>query len=273
LALAAIPILLYHAVSERSSPVLCEFTISPMGFRRQLDEIVASGATAYSVSGYLCALDAGVLADRAVVITFDDGYADFYDCALPLLEERLLPSTLYVATGFLEGRPDLRVDRRPPERTLSWSQLHELTARGVEIGGHSHSHFHLDTLARRTAREEIVMCKMLLEDELQTPVTSFAYPNGHASASVRRLVAEAGYHSACRVRNAFSSEFDDRFGLARLTVLAGTDHDSFSNWLTGRGAAVAPRREFLKTRAFRTYRRSRAIVGRRPVSDFRRASA
>ena len=72
---------------------------------------------------------------------------------------------------------------------LDWSQLAGLRAAGIEIGGHSHTHPHLDTLAPRAAREEIAGCKALLEQSLGEPVRSFAYPHGYSSRRVRRLVA------------------------------------------------------------------------------------
>ena len=245
------------------------FTVSPDVFGRQLDAIVDAGLTALTVPQYIAARAALAVPDRVVVITFDDGYADFYENALPALNERSLASTLYVPTGFLEGNPSLRVDRRPPDRMLSWEQLRDVAAAGVEIGAHSHSHFHLDTLSRRSARWEIETCKALLEDALQSTVPSFAYPNGHSSAAVRRLVIDAGYDSACGVRNALSWEHDDRFRLARLTVRSTTDETTFRAWLESSCARVALRHELLKTRAFRAYRRSRAVVSRREGSDFK----
>ncbi|HYZ30186.1 MAG TPA: polysaccharide deacetylase family protein [Thermoleophilaceae bacterium] len=242
--------------------------MSPQTFARQLDALVESGRTAFGVTQYLAALAAGALPERAVVITVDDGYADFYDAVLPALAERSLMCTLYVTTGFLEGRTKLRTARRPPTPFLSWTQLHELVSAGVEVGAHSHSHFHLDTLSGRRARWEIEICKAMLEDELQRPVPSFAYPNGHTSPAVRRLVIETGYESACGVRNALSWEGDDRFRLARLTVGPRTDDATFRAWLEGAGARRAPGHELLKTKAFRTYRRSRSILARREGSDF-----
>jgi peptidoglycan/xylan/chitin deacetylase (PgdA/CDA1 family) len=263
----SVPILLYHSVSAAPSASLRDFTVSPHTFERQLDLVVASGATAFGVSTYLAALATDTLPERPVVITFDDGYADFATNALPALEARSLPSTMYITTGFLEGRPR-RTARRPPDRFLTWAQLPELMLRGVEIGGHSNSHVHLDTLGLEAAWEDVVICKKLLEEALYAAVPSFAYPNGHSSAAVRRLVVEAGYESACGVRNSLSWEGDDRFRLARLTVMATTSDAEFSAWLDGSGAPLAPRRELLKTRAFRAYRRTRSRIARQPVSDF-----
>jgi D-aspartate ligase len=263
-----VPILLYHAVTANPTRQLETFTVSPATFARQLDAIVETGAATMTVTQYLAARAAATLPERVVVITFDDAYADFYANALPALAERSLACTLYTATGFLEGRPSQRIARRPPDRMLSWEQLPELAAAGVEIGAHSHSHFHLDTLSRRSVRWELETCKALLEDALERPVPSFAYPNGHTSASVRRLVIDTGFESACGVRNALSWEHDDRYRLARLTVRSTTGDATFRAWLEGNSASVAPPDELLKTRAFRAYRRSRALVTRREGSDF-----
>jgi peptidoglycan/xylan/chitin deacetylase (PgdA/CDA1 family) len=255
-------------VTATPSPPLLGFTVSPDEFARQLDAIVEAGMTTLTVSQYVAARAAAAVPDRVVVITFDDGYADFGEHALPALQERSLACTLYVPTGFLEGNAPLRVARRPPDRMLSWAQLPDLASAGVEIGAHSHSHFHLDTLSQRSARWEIEACKGVLEDALQMPVPSFAYPNGHTSPLVRRLVVEAGYESACGVRNALSWQDDDRFRLARLTVRSTTDEATFRAWLASSCARVAPRHELLRTRAFRAYRRGRALVIRREGSDF-----
>lgn len=263
-----VPILLYHSVSDHPSPTIADFTISPSTFSRHLETIAENAASVLTVSEYVAAREGHVLPDRPVIITFDDGYADFYDHALPALEAAGLRSTLYVTTGFLEGRPGLRVEHRPRDRLLSWSQLHELIDRGVEIGAHSHSHFQLDTLNRPAAWYEITRCKTLLEDELQAPVSTFAYPHGHASPMLRRLVREAGYTSACGVRNAFSSEVDDVFLLARLTVLTDTREPDLSAWVDGVGAPIAPRRELARTRLYRTFRRARSLITGRPGSAF-----
>ena len=269
----AIPILLYHSVSRTASQKTARIAVTPDAFARHLDAVVEGGRTVLTVSEYARALEERCLPDRPLVITFDDGYADFYDQALPALEARGLRCTLYVTTGFLEGRPGLREERRPEDPFLDWGRLRELAARGVEIGGHSHSHLHLDTLTDALASHEITSCKALLEDELQTPVTTFAYPHGFSSASLRRLVVAAGYTSACGVRNAFSSADDDPFLLARLMLLDTTTERELRRWLEGVGARVAPRREFLRTRLFRRYRRTCTLVSGQPVSAFSGSAA
>jgi peptidoglycan/xylan/chitin deacetylase (PgdA/CDA1 family) len=268
-AMTRIPVLLYHSVSENPSSAIARYAVAPAAFARQLDAVVESGRTALTLSEYAAALGTQRLPQRAIVITFDDGYADFYEHAFAELVRRGLPCTLYVTTGFLEGRAGSRTHACPPDRMLQWSQLPELAASGVEIGGHSHSHFQLDTLRRDNARVEIMRCKTLLEDALEAEVATFAYPHGYSSPAVKSLTRTAGYRSAAGVKNAFSSEADDPFSLARLTIFNTTDGEELGGWLRGVGARTAPAREGVSTRVWRTCRRSRSLVTGRPGSAFR----
>jgi peptidoglycan/xylan/chitin deacetylase (PgdA/CDA1 family) len=265
--LAPVPILLYHATSADPPPVIRPFAVTPETFRRQLDAVLASGVTVLTISELLAARDAGSLPPRPAAITFDDGFADFYEIAQPALRERGLPATLYIATALLRGRPWSKTVSALGASMLDWSLLRDVAGGGTEIGAHSHTHPHLDTLSRAQARDEIVQPKRLLEDELQQEVPSFAYPNGYSSPSVRQLVRDAGYRSACSVKNAFSSPDDDRFSLARLTIRSTTSLTELEEWLDGRGAPPAPERELARTRGWRLYRRAKAAATRRPTSD------
>lgn len=263
--MTVVPILLYHSVSDDPAPWIRRHCISPDVFSRHVEAILRSGRTALSVAEYARLLEAGgALPDRPVVITFDDGLADFQEHALPALLRAGLPVTLFVTTGFLERPPDGRAVNRPPGPWLAPTALLELQAMGVEIGAHTHSHPQLDTLAVDAARSEIGRSKAVLEDLLLAPVPSFAYPYGYHGAVVRRLAQESGFASACAVKNAFSCPGDDRFALARLTVQADTTLARLQAWLDATGAPLAWRRERAATRAWRIYRRSRAANRRRP---------
>jgi peptidoglycan/xylan/chitin deacetylase (PgdA/CDA1 family) len=144
---------------------------------------------------------------------------------------------------------------------LNWRQVVGLDAIGIEIGGHSRTHPQLDTLTHRALCEELVLCKRELEEALGHPVTSFAYPHGYSSPSVRRKMLRAGWNCACGVANAFSSTSDDTLRLARLTVRADTPVGTFRDWLEGRGAPTAPFPDRWSTVGWRAYRRLRARLG------------
>ena len=251
-----IPILLYHSISDDPDPWIRRFAVTPRTFARHLDLVAASGGATLTVSAFADALARGpaALPERPVLITFDDGFADFRDAALPALLARDMAATLYATTGFL--------GRRGPggARMLDWRDLPDMAwgSGAVEIGGHTHTHPQLDIVGPARAREEITRCRTQLEDVLGTAPRSFAYPHGYSTAAVRAMVREAGFDAACAVRNAFSSAGDDRFALARLTVRADTPDERIEAWLRGEGAPVARRHEAVRTRAGRLARRVRA---------------
>jgi peptidoglycan/xylan/chitin deacetylase (PgdA/CDA1 family) len=263
-----VPILAYHSISNDPPAWIRSFSVAPETFARQLELISEIGATTLTVSAFAHAVGSGSeLPERPVLVTFDDGFADFQGEAMPVVHAMGMAATLYVTTGFLNGR-EHTIPFRPPGPWLDSAALVALRDQGVEIGAHSKSHPHLDTLPTEAARDEIGSSKDILEQVLQDPVRSFAYPHGFASRSVRRLVAESGYESACACKNALSSTADDRLALARLLLRATTSPATFAAWLDGRGARVAPFREPVRTRAWRSYRRGRALVRRRPGFDW-----
>jgi peptidoglycan/xylan/chitin deacetylase (PgdA/CDA1 family) len=254
-----IPILMYHAITDRGSDWIGDFAVPPSRFAQHLDQLVQAGCTGLTVTELVEAVNGGGrLPPRPVVITFDDGFADLHQRALPLLRERGLPATVYVTTGFVEGDQATRSRRRPPDRMLSWSQLAELLEQGVEVGGHTHSHPELDAVPRRVARQEIATCRRLIEDRLGVSPDSFTYPYGYSTGWVRDAVAALGFSSACAVKHALSSAADDRLALARLEVKADTSAARLAAWLRGDGVRVAPCGERLRTRAWRVPRRVRA---------------
>lgn len=263
-----IPILLYHSIADDPPAWIRPFAVRPEAFRRQLEALRASGVTALTVSQLVDALAADELPDRPALLTFDDGLADVASNALPALTEARLPATLYVTSRFVDGAPGGVARGRPEGPWLRGEELRLLADAGIEIGAHSRSHPHLDTLTRARARDEIAGSKAELETLLGAPVRSFAYPHGYSSRTVRRLVREAGFDSACAVGNALATGADSRFALSRLTVGAVTSVEQIAAWLDGRGAPAGAGREHLRTRGWRAYRRARAVVARRPGSAF-----
>jgi peptidoglycan/xylan/chitin deacetylase (PgdA/CDA1 family) len=246
-----IPIVLYHAVVADGDL----FSVRPAVFRQQIDAVRASGRTPMTVSGLSAALTGTApLPSRPVVVTFDDGTADFAEAALPHLLAAGLPATLYVTTAQI-GRPGM----------LSWHEVEHIAATGVEVGAHSRNHPHLDTVRRERLRREISQSRSDVEQHLGRPCRSFAYPHGSYTRAVRDLVVASGFTSAVAVRNAFSHEADDVFALARLTVRRDAEPGKVASWLAGTGAPRSARHELLRTTVFRQVRRARALV--RPVPE------
>jgi len=205
----------------------------------------------------------GQLPDRPVVITVDDGFADFADHALPALAERKLPSTLYVTTGALAG---LRWECvLPPAQMLRPADLAGLEAAGVEIGAHSHTHRQLDLLSSREAGDELARSRDILAGILGHPIRSFAYPHGYWRMRVRQLAGTVGYDSACAVGNALCSVRDHQLALSRLMIGACDDASVVRAWLDGSGAGVLSPQRRVPAFAWRQYRRAhRYVRGARP---------
>jgi peptidoglycan/xylan/chitin deacetylase (PgdA/CDA1 family) len=265
----SIPILLYHSVSADPSSAAASFAVPPDTFRRQLAHLREEGYTASTVSELVSALRRGApLPERLVLLTFDDGFADFHSEALPALEDFGFPATLYMTTGFVaDQRGGLRV--ASPGPMLSWGQLLEVAERGIEIGAHSHSHPELDALVPRVLEREVVRPKRLLEERLGREVASFAYPHGYATARLRRGVQASGYGSACSVRNLPSHPGDDQFFLARQTILPTTGMEAFHQVVTAPYRPTSLLRTQVLPRGWRAVRRARALLARhrpaRPV--------
>ncbi len=246
-----IPVLLYHSISGAPEDSIAPYTVTPDMFERQLDAIVGR-RQALTVSRLAeCLAGRAELPESPVVITFDDGFADNLTVGAPWLASRGLSATVYVTTGYLD-RPGM----------LTPMQVSELESAGIEVGAHTHTHTPLDELAIGSVSEEIRHSKAVLEDILGHSLASLAYPHGYSTAAIRDAVRDAGFLSACGVKNAFSHAGDDVWCIARLTVRADTTMERFEGWLAGKGAPVALRHEALPTRAWRTARRvRRALTG------------
>jgi peptidoglycan/xylan/chitin deacetylase (PgdA/CDA1 family) len=258
--LPGVPILLYHSVSETATPAYRPFAIDPETFALQMDVLIASGRTALTVGQYVSLLRSGAeLPERPVVLTFDDGFRDFREFALPVLAVRELRATLYLVSVYIEEKARWLEGLGEGDRELlGWKELCECQAYGIELGSHGHSHSELDTLPLVEAQEEIVLSKHILEESLGTEIGTFAYPHGYHDRRLRAAVIAAGYTSACAVKNAVSPFGDDPFALARITVTSDLSLDRFCDLLDGRGVPRAWQRERLATRAWRIYRRTRA---------------
>jgi peptidoglycan/xylan/chitin deacetylase (PgdA/CDA1 family) len=254
--LSPVPILLYHAVTDDPPAWIAPFAVSPAAFAGHLDAVVASGRQPLTVSQYTDGLRGkAALPPRSVLITVDDGFADFAGNALPVLTARKLPSTLYVATGALADRSHDCV--LPPAQMLRTADLTGLEEAGVEIGAHSHTHRQLDLLPAQEVAAELSRSGDLLAQALGHRIRSFAYPHGYWRPRVRSLVGEAGFDSACAVGNTLSSGRDHPLALSRLMITASTDSARVASWLNGSGVGVLSRKQRVLAFGWRQCRRAR----------------
>ncbi len=265
----SVPILIYHSISDHATPQFKPYTLPPTVFAEHMAYLHQHAYTPITVRQFMHARSQGgsvssALPERPVIITFDDGYADFFTEAFPSLKQYSFTATVFVLTAFVNGT-GLWLRRRgeATRPMLTWDQLTAISASGIECGGHSHSHPQLDTLPLEVVRDEIVRCKKLLEDHLGQAVTSFAYPYGFHNATTKRLVKEAGYTSACAGKNRVCTVTTSPFALTRLGIDVDTSVDDLAALLTRRNppAVKAMGRDALVP-VWRIARRFSAMVRR-----------
>lgn len=218
-----IPILLYHSVAPDWTPSYEPWCVHPDRFDEHLEVIVGLGHTPLTISELVDAIADDQLPDRPIAVTFDDGRADFAEHALPGLLARDVPATLYVVTGQM-GRSSswLPMSDERDAPMMEWDDVRAAAAVGIEIGSHSRSHVELDVVPTARLRAEVADSRRDLAAQLGRPVRSIAYPHGYHSDAVVRAVKEAGYDSACAVKDTWSRTDDDRFALARMFVWGTT---------------------------------------------------
>lgn len=255
---APVPVLMYHSVTARPCRETRRLAVRPEVFARQMTLLAERGFTPVTVSALAAGRDR--LPDRPVAITFDDGYADFHERALPVLDALGFTATVFVTTGWLADAGP-QAAGRPLDRTLSWAQVREAAEQGIEIGGHSHSHPQLDRLPEAAVREELTRNKGLLEDRLGRPVTTMAYPYGYSNARVRRAALEAGYGVACAVANRLPRD-EDALALPRLTVRGAMGLGTFARVVEGRDVTRAYAFDRTLTRGYAVVRRLHALARR-----------
>jgi peptidoglycan/xylan/chitin deacetylase (PgdA/CDA1 family) len=251
----AIPVLLYHSVSDTPVGNFGPYTVSRAQLATQLDLLLDRGHQPITVRELSDGLATGELPDRPVVLTFDDGFADFAANAWPVLRDRNLAATLYVTAGNLGGRSEWLASAGALLPMLTPREIADLAADGCEIGAHSMTHPHLDCLPDLSASEEIRVSKDVLEQIIGRSVETFAYPHGYHSRATKELVIAAGYRSATAVRNAVSHADDDPYAIARVTVTADFGVADIDRVLTGAGVRTAGPGEKWQTAVWRQARR------------------
>jgi peptidoglycan/xylan/chitin deacetylase (PgdA/CDA1 family) len=216
-----VPILMYHEISARPSSD-GRLAVSPDSFAQQLGYLHASGYRTLTAGQLALAMkSASPLPAKPVVLTFDDGTADFHDVAVPLLARYGFTATVFVTSGWIGGSGS-RTGDGVPAGMLTWDQLRVVAQAGNEVAAHSVTHPELDHLPADLLRRELADSKSELEAQLGLAVTGVAYPFGYSSRLVRATTARLGYEYGCVVGNRLATDAADQFALPRLTVARST---------------------------------------------------
>ena len=216
-------ILMYHIVAEPTSAQEARYCCTPPRFESQMRHLGKAGLRLLTLDAIADALDGRAeWPDRGVAVTFDDGFADTFANALPILTRYGIPATMFAVSDLIGASNDWMSARGFPKRRLmSASELREMSAAGVTIGSHTRTHPRLPELDAEAKRSEVRGSKARLEDVIGRSVTAFAYPYGLFDDDARQAVAEAGYRTACSTRSGFNGPDADRYLLRRIEVFGG----------------------------------------------------
>jgi peptidoglycan/xylan/chitin deacetylase (PgdA/CDA1 family) len=190
-------ILMYRSLDDSGSAV----STPPALFRAQMLLLAGSGIPVVHP-------DEAVRTPGTVALTFDDGFRNFFEYALPILLELDMTATVFVATDHSGGR-----SHSLP--LMDWTEVRETARAGIAIGSHGRGHRSLEGLDAVLLNSEIRDSKMALEDHIGMPVEGFAYPYGRCPHEARVFVQE-WYSYACGTELGYASSADDLFNLPRL---------------------------------------------------------
>lgn len=224
-----IPILMYHqiaAMPEKGTPFR-GLSVPPEKFRSQmqwLKRLGYQGLSMRDLEPYL----RGEKHGRVVGITFDDGYQNVLQNALPVLQECGFTSTTYFVAGHAPGHNYWDEEKGVPRSDLmSIREIEQWRDGGQEIGSHTLDHVHLTQLPIEQAEHQIKESKRILEALYQVPVTAFCYPYGDCNQTIFELTQKAGYTNATTIERGLVLETDDLYCLPRVTIAGSLDLFSF----------------------------------------------
>jgi peptidoglycan/xylan/chitin deacetylase (PgdA/CDA1 family) len=224
----SLPILMYHRVADDGDPGLARYRVTPAQFEQQMGWLKQNGFTPLSLDS-LKSTGRGdnELPHRSVLITFDDGYQDFYDHAWPVLRKLDFPSVMFVVAGKVGDRSDWDQALGRSEPLMSWSQLAEISAGGVTIGSHSLMHRRFSRLDIRESYDDMRVSADIIARELGRRPTAFCYPYGVYDRLVERLLPACTYEFGFTCDPPAASQ-DNPLRLPRIEIMGSDDITSFA---------------------------------------------
>jgi peptidoglycan/xylan/chitin deacetylase (PgdA/CDA1 family) len=229
---------MYHAISDDGESVHPYYrtNTSPSVFALQMQQLRELGYSTISLDEAVKTIKADRVSDgRAVVITFDDGYRDFYTYAAPVLTACGFTATMFVPTAHINDV----ATRFKGRDCLTWSEIQELQSLGMQFGSHTVSHPQLHDLEDSQVEREVAESKDAMEQRLGRGVESFAYPYAFPETDkvfvgkLRRWLIAAGYRNGVCTMIGRADASNNPLFLKRLPVNSCDDHELFAAKLAG----------------------------------------
>ncbi len=246
----AFGILMYHRVTDavRGYP-FPTLNVTPERFRRQLSGLLNRGHQAWPLRRALAAHAAGEVIPRNVfVVTFDDGYANNFTQAFPILQELGIPATIFIATAYLDTNERFPFEDWAPAgsdavpadswRPLTTDECHAMIDSGIiELGAHTHTH----TAYRHQPepfREDLLTSMQILRERFGYEDLTFAFPfgkrhHGLAGPTMSPAARQAGVLCSLTTENELVGPDSDPYDWGRFTVCQGDTGATISAKLNG----------------------------------------
>jgi peptidoglycan/xylan/chitin deacetylase (PgdA/CDA1 family) len=203
-----IPIITYHQIASCDQPAdPWHLTVSVRQFERQIRYLYDHGYKCVSLGKIWQAGGENQLFHRKnVVLTFDDGYENFFTLAYPILHRYGFTATVFLITDCVGKRSDREFERGVP--FLTWEQVKSLYKDGVSFGSHTCTHPRLPLISRTQIWRELVSSKECIENRLGEKVNLLAYPHGHSNPEIQQMAEAAGYKAAFGISKGRRSRFN-----------------------------------------------------------------
>lgn len=227
----------YHSIVTESQEEPNQMTTPVDLFQEQMSFLADNGYHVEEATEVVKRLSAGeLLAPKTVILTFDDGFANNYHLAFPILVKHRFPATVFILTAALDREPE-RLYNPWVEEYLIWEQVHAMQESGlIHFGCHSATHRNLRGLPEDELCKETDGAKRRLEDGLGRPVELFAYPFGSYGSwdeVVRGAVERVGFLGAFTTIFGFNTPSSDRFLLKRSRISWCDEIPEFERILQG----------------------------------------
>lgn len=225
-----IPVLMYHSISKKPEIVghpYFETNTFPETFRSQMEYLHRNGYSSVSLAEIYSLSCVPKSEGKTVVITFDDGYADFREYALPVLSELGFFATVFVPTSYIGIKRKEFMGRE----CMTWSEIRECMKHGTHFGSHSSTHPRLDRLTFVNMEDELKNSKMELEMHLGKEIDSFSFPFAFPETDKRFItryqecLERQGYRIAVNTRIGRVKKGIERFSIPRIPI---NDYDDVS---------------------------------------------
>ncbi|MGI8494772.1 MAG: polysaccharide deacetylase family protein [Pyrinomonadaceae bacterium] len=194
-----VPVLAYHKIDFPPKDALVRGGFTPLKrFARQMKFLKQQGYEFYTASEIIeFYLENNIFPDKGIALTFDDGWKDNYINAFPVLRDLDIKATIFLVPSCI-GQTSVKVVAagEKPRRHLSKDEILEMSQNGIEFGSHTVNHFHLDKIKPEEIKYEVEESKNQIENLLQKPCKTFAYPAGFFTETAQIAVRNAGYIAA-----------------------------------------------------------------------------